>query len=155
MSTPEPMTRTEVVALIETVENIEASARMILSRLGEQHDALALAARPTYPTPGQRLGIREAARRIAMAEEATTHHGDHCGPGLDPAAVLVDGAHGWLNVRTGAPSRHGRSEALWDFTDEDVEGILAVVRDQGLTITRHWRADRSISIQTEKAKIDG
>lgn len=145
----EPLTTGDINDLLATIQESQQHLRAVERRLREHGDAIAIAARPTYPTGEQIAGIEEAARRIRAGETPESHHGVGVGPVGSPYIVTVHGVSGWLRVKVGAPYRLTRQgERLWDFTDEEVEAILDVVRAQGLTVDHHWRADNGLSINT-------
>lgn len=125
--------------------------------LEERIDAQRLEDRPTYPTEAQRAGLLVALERVKAGEEPSSHHGDPCCPdvtvdydgGKYSASydVVVDGARGWLSVNHRAPySKRRMGSRLWDFTDEELEAIFAIVREGGHEVLSHWRHDHGVSI---------
>lgn len=107
------------------------------------------ARKPTFPTQGQREGLVEAARQIRERQQGKCIHGDPVGPPDDPNAVKVDGARPWLAVAHGAPMTfRGGGGRLWGFTDEDVEALLAIIRDLiDDEIADWWRHDYGVSVR--------
>jgi hypothetical protein len=114
-------------------------------RICEEVDAIRLTKRPTYPTEEQRAGLVEATRRIGEREVPASHHGDP----TPTYAVVVDGRRGWLNIRHGAPVGARKVGSLWDFTDEDIEAFLEILKGEGhyWRILRWWRCDGGVSIE--------
>ena len=86
--------------------------------LRHEHDAIRLEARPTYPTKIHQAGIRKARRYFINR--------------------IAPQSHPYSKVRIG--------EKLWGFTDEEIEEMLRLVREQGFTIAEWWRHDGGISI---------
>lgn len=101
-------------------------------------------AKPAFPTDEQRAGVREAARRIRLAEAPASHHGDPC----LTYAVKVDGARGWLSIGHGAGLIFGGDGGrVWWFTEQDVDALLDLVRAAGLEPVYHWTHDTGVSIE--------
>jgi hypothetical protein len=111
-------------------------------------DQYNLARKPSYPTQAQRDGLAEAARRIRAAIKPSSHHGDSCNSPEFPAAVVVDGQRGWLNIRHGAPYGQARKGGhLWRFTDEDVWTFALILWENDLRVVDFWHCDGGVSIR--------
>lgn len=125
----------------EGISTLHVKQRAIEVRL----DEIRREARPEFPTPEQIAGLAEATRRMGELEVPSSHHGDP----TPTYAVVVDGARRWLNIRHGAPPSARNGERLWDFTDEEIEAFLDILKgeDHCWTILRWWRCDGGISVE--------
>lgn len=141
------LTVTEIEELRAENARLDQRVREALARqreINQRIDELALTLKPEIPTQAQRDGLAEAVRRIRAGEKPSTHHGDPT-PTYD---VLVDGSRGWLHVRHGAPYAATRTgHRLWQFTDTDVEALIAVLVDLGMIVTDWWISDGGVSIR--------
>ncbi|HMM95362.1 hypothetical protein [Phycicoccus sp.] len=116
----------------------------------QQIDELNLSRRPELPTPAQREGIRNALDEIRKRTVPESHHGDACAPGTDRPSrdVVVDGHRGWLSVQHHSPySQTRRGGKLWNFTDDEVTATIALIEEEGFTVTKHWKHDEGLSIE--------
>ena len=112
--------------------------------LRHEHDAIRLEARPTYPTKIHQAGIRKARRYFINRIAPQSHLGDSI---VTDHSVQVAGNRGALYIYHRAPYSKVRiGEKLWGFTDEEIEEMLRLVREQGFTIAEWWRHDGGISI---------
>lgn len=132
-------------ARLARLEQIENDAHYLTLGTRDELDAARIEQRPTYPTDIQRDGIAAALAVCNAGTKPETHHGDPAIPGV-ATYVHVDGARPWLRVKAGAPySVHRNRGYLWDFTDDEIEAILNIVRAAGWT-PQHWRADNGLSM---------
>lgn len=131
----------------QTIRNAQAAQRDVEARM----DAHNLALQPSFPTPEHIAGLTEAARRIHADIKPKSHPGDSCNTPEYPAAVVVDGERGWINVRHGSPfSQRRTSSHLWTFTDEDVFNFGTILDGLGLEVVDHWHSDGGVSIMVRK-----
>ena len=131
----------------QTIRNAQAAQRDVETRM----DAFNLALQPSFPSPEHVAGLEEAAKRIHAEIKPKSHLGDSCSTPEYPAAVVVDGQRGWLNIRHGAPySQRRTGSALWTFTEEDVFNFGTLLESHGLVVVDHWFCDGGVSLVVRK-----
>lgn len=119
----------EIVSEINELEALQRQlSRLITSKteiLFRRYREELLAQRPTYPTPGQRALIKGIAKSV--------HAGDST-DSFSSGSVSFSAGLNIINIYTQAPYDPQTSRRLWEFQDEEIDAVRALLRKNGLRI---------------------
>lgn len=122
-------------------------ARASLRAAQLNRDEFELRQRPTYPTTEIRLALEAALEDVRNGHDPGTSQGRRFGSGVT--------AHGsWRYIWVDARAPHGEASngRLWNFTEGEVDEMIAHIQQFGGRVLKHWKTEMGHAFQVEVAK---
>lgn len=137
--------------IVDEINELERTQRQLNRMIDEKvralidtHTAEMIAQQPQYPTDEQRDLIAQIAEKV--------HDEDDPEP-IATRAITFDPRRGLINLYAQAPYFPTGTARLWEFSDQDIRRVRALLREHGLRVTDEWIHDDGHAFVVRSRKI--
>ena len=137
--------------IVDEINELEHTQRQLnrmidekVRALTDDHIAEMMAQRPQYPTDEQRDLIAQIAEKV--------HDGDNPEP-IATKAIAFDPRRGLINLYAQAPYFPTGTARLWEFSDQDIRRVRALLREHSLRVIDEWTHDDERAFVVRSRKI--
>ena len=137
--------------IVDEINELERTQRQLHQMIDEKvrtltndHIAEMLAQQPQYPTGEQRDIIAQIAEKV--------HDGGDL-KSIATKAITFDPHHHLINLYAQAPYFPGGTARLWEFSDQDIRRVRALLREHSLRVTDEWVHDDGHAFVVRSRKV--
>lgn len=137
--------------IVDEINELERTQRQLNQMIDEKvrtltndHIAEMMAQQPQYPTDEQRDLIAQIAEEI------------HGGGGLKPVAtkaITFDPHRRMISLYAQAPYFPSGTAQLWEFSDQDIRRVRALLREHNLRVIDEWAHDDGHAFVVRSRKV--